>query len=173
MVSAEQCTEQIIGCANPAHQLVGHFRLGDVVAVDLNGRGLQQPDMCAELSQDFQLKGNVNNFRYIFNTARAVYEKSCRDNRDSGIFCAADGNLSVEAVSAVDDIFRQAYLLLSKMVRRITVRFYEKENLRLRSGHGRTVREGRVYRLPICSKYVDSEKNVRRWKNSATIQISF
>lgn len=113
VVLAEQYADEVVGCADLAHEIVRNLCIGYAVAADLYRRGIEQANGYAQFAQNLKLQRYVDNLGYIFNTARAVNQQSRRHDRDRCVLCAADGHFAVQGLAAVNYIFRQVNRLLN------------------------------------------------------------
>ncbi len=113
MVLAEQYADEVVGCADLAHEIVRNLCIGYAVAADLYRRGIEQANGYAQLAQNLKLQGYVDNFGYILNTARAVNQQSRRYDGNRRVLRAADSHFSVQGLAAINYIFRQVNRLLN------------------------------------------------------------
>ena len=103
--AAKQRADEIVGCTDLMCQLLRHLRGGDMTAVDLHVARRQKADLCTQLLQDLQQGGDVGNLRDVFDAADAVHQQRGGNDGNSGIFGAADMNLTEERMPALNDIF--------------------------------------------------------------------
>ena len=84
-VFAEEHTEQIIGGAQLALQLV-RLKTRMAAVLDLDRRRIDEADLCAQLAHDLKLEGHIDNLGYILDADRAVRQQGCRDDGDRCVF---------------------------------------------------------------------------------------
>ena len=110
-----------MGTAKPAklntHQIIAgthladQFRIGlgivHIGTVDFNHTVLHTVNQSAHTLDHIEQNTDIGNIRYVFNSALAIHQKSCRQDSHSRVFRAADGNLSIQGDAAVDYISSQ------------------------------------------------------------------
>ena len=117
--TAEHCADEIIRCADLAHEIIRGILKMHIRAVDLNSRSVYIPDICTEIGQNSKQHVGIAYLRQILYAADAVYHERCRDYRNSRVLCAAYLNLTVQCRAAINNIFIQNVHLpiLSRAVR--------------------------------------------------------
>ena len=109
--AAKLRADEIIGGADAAHEGVGGLAVLDVDAGDLQRVGTQTADLRTHVVQNLQQQMHVGDVGDVFNTAGAVDKQGRGQNSNGCIFRAADGNGSVQGLSAPDDILRHIHTL--------------------------------------------------------------
>jgi hypothetical protein len=104
-IAPQHGADQIIGGAQATHHVKGGLRLGDAGAVDVHGVLVDRFDLGTHLPQDIQHHGDVGYLGDVLDPARPAHEQNRRYNGDSGVFRTADGNLTVQRSTALNDVF--------------------------------------------------------------------
>ena len=73
--------------------------------IDLDGGGVEETDAGAHALDDVQLNHNVNDVGDILEPADAIDEDGGRDDGNGRILCAADIDLAIEGLAALDHNF--------------------------------------------------------------------
>ena len=99
---AKQRADQVIGRAQLAGHLMRHDVGCDVFGVDFDRVFIEIAYLRPHARQNAQHGDHVADIRYIFKAANILRQKRGRDNRDGGVFRAADLDFTRQPVSAVD-----------------------------------------------------------------------
>ena len=89
---AQQHAHEVIAGTHFPNQIGIRMGIGDIRAIDDHNIGTFFGDLCAHSLQNVQKDPYIGNIRHIFNTAYAVHQQGCRQDRNSSIFRTADGN---------------------------------------------------------------------------------
>ena len=103
--AAEQSADIVVRAAHLAAQLARHHVRVDGGRVDLHGILAEPAHSRAHLGQDACTELHIGNVRYVLYTAGRFRHGYGRNDRHSRVFRAADDNLTVQALSALDDKF--------------------------------------------------------------------
>ncbi len=98
--TAKLRAHQIVGGADFSHQRGIGFAVLGVGAVNFYGRVISISNVSAHLLQNLKQKPHIGNIRDIFNQAGAFYQKGGWNNRDCGVFRAADCNRTFQRAAA-------------------------------------------------------------------------
>ena len=102
--SAEHRTDEVIRCADFAHQLKGSVAEANITAVYFYSAGADHSDLGAELSQYCKEHIGIADLRHILYAADPVYHQRCRDYCDRSILCSAYIDLALKRFPAVNDV---------------------------------------------------------------------
>ena len=103
--AAEQSADIVVRAAHFAAQLARHHVRVDGGRVDLHGILAEPAHSRTHLGQDACTELHIGNVRYVLYTAGRFRHGYGRNDRHSRVFRAADDNLTVQALSALDDKF--------------------------------------------------------------------
>ena len=105
--AAEHGAYEVIARAYLAHEVVGRVRIAHVGAVYLHRVAVHQADLRAQMLEYGHEHVRVAYLRDILQPADAVHHERGGDYGHGGVLRAADLNLAVEGLAAVDYVFFQ------------------------------------------------------------------
>ena len=110
--TAQLGPQQVIRGANPPDQVDGRGNIPGPGAVDFHRVAAQAANLRAHIAENLQQQPNVGDIGHIFNVALAGYQQRGGQNRHGGVFGSGDGDVAVEGLSALNDIFYQEKSLI-------------------------------------------------------------
>ena len=108
---AQQSADKIIGGAHLLRHRVGDDVGSERGRVDLEGVRVQHADLCTEAPHDLEHQANVPDVGHVLDAADPFRQQRGGDQRDSGIFRAADIDGAVKLFPAGDNEFIQKIAL--------------------------------------------------------------
>ena len=111
--AAQHRADEVIGCAYPAHEVIGSVGVPDVGAVYFHRVAVHHAYLRAEVLKYRHEHVRVAYLRDVLKPAHAGDHKRGGNNGDGGVLRAADVYLAVERLAAIDNVFFQ-YIHLPK-----------------------------------------------------------
>ena len=104
---AEQRPHKVIAGSDLSGQLVGDLAVADVGAVHLHRGPVDYPHVGPQLPEDLEDQRHIADLGDVLNAADAVHQQGGGNDRDGGVFGAADLDGSMEGVSPLNQILGQ------------------------------------------------------------------
>ena len=105
--SAQESTQEVVGCSQMTRGFVRDYRFSNMRSVDFNTVFSQIVYLCAEVTQNAEQDRNVTDVWHIFNDTAIFGKDGGRDNSNDRILCAADLHFAIQAIAAFNDVFFQ------------------------------------------------------------------
>ena len=105
--AAQHGAYEIVGRAYLAHQVIGRVSIAHVRAVYVHGARVHNADLRTQMLEYRHEHIRVADLRDILQTAHPVHHERGGDYGHGRVFRAADLNLTVERLSAVNYVFFQ------------------------------------------------------------------
>ena len=111
--AAQQGADQVVGGADLPGQHLGHLPVVDMGTVDLHGGAVDGAYIGAQLLKNVQDQRHIGDLGNIFNPAHPIHQQGGGYDGDSGVFRTADLDLSVQRLTAANQILCQSCTLYS------------------------------------------------------------